>query len=80
MNRYLSLLLFIGLAFWSCEKKKQEKKPIPDSLKGMWKSAKKGDWYAYDYNDDGKTDYNDFEYWNDVLTEDERNVILYGDD
>ena len=39
-----------------------------------------GTWEADDYTDDGKIDEDDFEYWEENMTDKEKNSILYGDD
>jgi hypothetical protein len=45
-----------------------------------WTPSKKNDWYADDYDNDGDTDYDDFEYWEENMTDKEKKSILYGDD
>ena len=37
-------------------------------------------WYADDYDNDGDTDYDDFEYWEDNMTDDEKRLIMNGND
>ena len=36
-------------------------------------------WYADDYDDDGDTDYDDFEYWENNMTDNEKRAILNGE-
>ena len=48
MRRYLSLLLFIGLAFWSCEEEKSSQDITPSSaIIGCWEVEVDDQWIFF---------------------------------